>query len=85
VATTAAVKAYRASRNRHCHRDYGASSPLVRFGSAVVACPPALGALSSLNPGGAPPLIARLGAAPPLDLGITTARTLEETVATAKT
>jgi hypothetical protein len=83
VATTAAIEAYRASRNRHCHRACGAPSPLVRFGSTVVACPPALGALSSLDPGGAPLSVARLGATPPLALEITAAQTREGTAATA--
>jgi hypothetical protein len=57
----------------------GVSSPLVRFRSVIAACPPALGASSSLDPSGASPSVARLGVAPSLALGIATARTTEGT------
>jgi hypothetical protein len=43
--------------HRRRHRVWGALS-LVRFGSAVSACPPALGALSFFGPRGAPSLVA---------------------------
>jgi hypothetical protein len=48
---------YRASRNRHRHRAWGASPPSVRFGSTIVTCPPALGASSSLDYRGVLPLM----------------------------
>jgi hypothetical protein len=75
VATTAATKAYRASTvatgpGVHC-------PPLVRFVSAIDACPPALGASSLLNPGGAPPPWGGTAAGP----GIAAARTPERTAA----
>jgi hypothetical protein len=55
--------------------------PLFHFGSVIVAWTPASGASSSLDPGGAPSLVACLRATPPLALGIATARTAEGTTA----
>ena len=83
MATTTTVEAYRASPNHSCHQIQGAPPLLVRFGSVVVACPPASVAWPPLDPGGALPLVARLGAAPPLAPGAT--RTLEGTAIAAKT
>jgi hypothetical protein len=82
VATTAAVEAYRASRNHRCRWVWGAPLQLVWFGSDDDACPHAPGASPSLDPGGTPPPVACLRAAPPLALGITTACTPEGTAAT---
>jgi hypothetical protein len=53
----ATIKAYRASRNHRHHQAWGASSPLVRFGSVVDACPHASGASSSLDSRGVPTTI----------------------------
>jgi hypothetical protein len=52
----------------------GSPPPLVRFGSAIGACPPAIGVSSS---------VARLGAPPPLAPGVAATRTPEETAITA--
>jgi hypothetical protein len=81
VATTATVEAYRASRNRRHHWAWSVTSSLIRSGSTVAASPPASGASPLLNPGGAPPSIARLRAAPPLAPEISVARTPEGTAA----
>jgi hypothetical protein len=81
VATTATVEAYRASRNRRHHWAWSVLPSLIRFGSIVAASLPASGASSLLDPGGAPPSVARLRAAPPLALEISVTRTPEGTAA----
>jgi hypothetical protein len=60
MVATATIEAYCASCNRRRHRAWGAPSSLVRFRSTITACLPSSGALSSPDPAGAPPSLARL-------------------------